>query len=280
MTTGGIVTRTNYPREKVVFRATDATPGRTLSVTPANSATQHLSYGRILLGPSVTSVSFDAAGDEVGLICFGGHAKVTVSGHAEPFEFGRHDALYVPRDSTVTVTTDSTVDIAEFRAPVEHHYPLQYVRAVDVEANPSLCFRTGGENTSRTLRILLGKNVEAGRLMAGVTVSDPGHWTSWPPHEHADLAEEMYVYYDMPKEAFAIQMVYNDAREPEHVEVVRSGDAMIMANGFHPNVSVPGHPVRFLWIMAAHREVDDRKFGVVNVHPDFSQVASGLDKGR
>ena len=104
------------------------------------------------------------------------------------------------------------MDIAEFRAPVENQYPLQYIQATEVEANPGLCFRAGAESTSRTLRILLGKNVQAGRLMAGVTKSDAGHWTSWPPHEHADLAEEMYVYYDMPKEAFAIQMVYNDAK--------------------------------------------------------------------
>jgi hypothetical protein len=32
--------------------------------------------------------------------------------------------------------------------------------------------------------------------------------------------------------------------------------------------------------MAANRETEDRKFGVVNVHPDFAQISSGLDKGR
>ena len=274
------MTRPDYPRNQVVFRATDAKPGRHLSVTPANSATTHLSYGRIMLGPDYPTVSFDAGGEEVGLVCFHGNARVTISGHAEPFAFARHDALYVPRGSTITVSTDTTVDIAEFRAPVDHQYPLQYINASDVEADPGLCFRAGGPTTSRTIRVLLGKNVQAGRLMAGVTRSDPGHWTSWPPHEHADLAEEMYVYYDMPKEAFAIQMVYNDAREPEHVEVVRSGDAMIMADGYHPNVSVPGHPISFLWIMAANRELEDRRFGVVNVHPDFANEPSGLDKGR
>ena len=84
----------------------------------------------------------------------------------------------------------------------------------------------------------------------------------------------------MPPEEFAIQLVYTDKREPEYVELVRDGDAVIMAEGFHPNVSVPGHPVSFLWIMAAHREVEDRRFGVVNVHPDFSGTSSGLDKGR
>lgn len=274
------MTSTPRTRDHVVFRGTNARRGRHLAVTPANSATSHLSYGRIVLGPDTPEVAFESGQDEVGLVCFSGTARVTVSGQPAAFDLGRHDALYVPRDASIRIATTGTVDIAEFRAPVERQYPLRHVRAADVEQDPGLCFKAGGPSTSRTLRILLGKNVEAGRLMAGVTSSEPGHWTSWPPHEHADLAEEMYVYYDMPPEAFAIQLVYSDKQEPEFVEVVRDGDAVIMAEGYHPNVSVPGHPVNFLWIMAAHRETTDRKFGVVNVHPDFAQTSSGLDKGR
>jgi len=52
---------------------------------------------------------------------------------------------------------------------------------------------------------------------------------------------------------------------------VRDGDAVLMPSGFHPNVSVPGHRISFLWAMAAHREVEDREFGVVNVQPEFQQ---------
>jgi hypothetical protein len=32
--------------------------------------------------------------------------------------------------------------------------------------------------------------------------------------------------------------------------------------------------------MAAHREVEDRQFGVVNVQPEFAGAASGLERGR
>jgi hypothetical protein len=32
--------------------------------------------------------------------------------------------------------------------------------------------------------------------------------------------------------------------------------------------------------MAAHREGDDRQFGVVNVQPDFNQGRSGLEAGQ
>jgi len=275
------VTTTEKPdlaRSHVVFRRTNAHKGRLISVTPANSATRHLSYGRIILDREVPSVAFETGGEEVGLVCFRGTATVSVAGQV--FTMGRYDSIYMPRDEQVSVVTDAEADLAELRAPVEQRYPLQFVPYADVVANPGLHFKTGGPGSSRTLNMLLAKNVQAGRLMAGVTWSEPGNWTSWPPHEHADLAEELYVYYDMPPEAFGIQMVYTDKMEPERIEMVRDGDVVIMPKGFHPNVSIPGYPISFLWVMAADREVEDRKFGVVNVHPDFAQAPSGLDKGR
>jgi 5-deoxy-glucuronate isomerase len=53
-----------------------------------------------------------------------------------------------------------------------------------------------------------------------------------------------------------------------------------MPGGFHPNVSVPGYRLSFLWAMAAHREKEDRQFGVVNVQRGFNQGGSGLEAGR
>ena len=62
--------------------------------------------------------------------------------------------------------------------------------------------------------------------------------------------------------------------------VVRDGDAVLMPAGYHLNVSVPGHRIGFLWAMAAHCEVEDRQFGVVNVQPEFQQGGSGLEAAR
>ena len=116
--------------------------------------------------------------------------------------------------------------------------------------------------------------------MAGVTFSEPGNWTSWPPHEHAAMLEEAYLYIDMPAPSFGVQLVYTDAREPELATIVREGDVVLMPQGYHPNVAAPGGVINFLWMMAANREDDDRQYGVVNVHPDFAAMGSGLDKGR
>lgn len=264
--------------EKMIFRGTNRQSGRHLAVTPANSTMQHLCYGRIILNASKPSVSFDNGEHETGLICLSGKATVKTGGKA--IELGQFDAIYIPRDSSIEVSTSGSVDIAEFSSDVKGKYPLQVVRYAEVAKNPGLKFVTGGPGSTRDLNMLIAKNVEAGRLVAGFTYSDPGNWTSWPPHEHAKMLEELYVYFDMPEPAYGIQLVYNDTDYPELVTVVRDGDAVLMPSGYHPNVSVPGHRIAFLWAMAAHREVEDRQFGVVNVQPGFQSGGSGLEAGQ
>jgi 5-deoxy-glucuronate isomerase len=264
--------------EKLVFRKTNAHAGRQVSISPENSSMRHLAYGRILLNSAKSTESFSTGNRETGLICLSGQAVVTVD--QKDVEMGQHDAIYIPRDCSVTVATKTAVDFAEFSADVDHRYPLQVVRAAELAKDPGLKFSTGGPGCTRHLNMLLAKNIQAGRLIAGFTQADPGNWTSWPPHEHAAMLEEMYVYFDMPDPAYGIQLVYNDTEYPELVTVVRDGDAVLMPSGYHPNVSVPGHRICFLWAMAAHKEVSDRQFGVVNVQPGFNQGSSGLEAGR
>jgi len=264
--------------EKMVFRKTNAHAGRHVSITPGNSSMRHLAYGRILLNSSKSVESFSTGNRETGLICLSGRASVAVD--QKDIEIAPYDAIYVPRDSSVTITTKTGVDIAEFSADVDNRYPLQVVRSADIAKDAGLKFTTGGPGCTRHLQMLLAKNIEAGRLIAGITQADPGNWTSWPPHEHAAMLEEVYVYFDMPEPAYGIQLVYNNTEYPELVTVVRDGDAVLIPSGYHPNVSVPGHGICFLWAMAAHREVAGRQFGVVNVQPGFNQGSSGLEAGR
>jgi len=242
-------------------------------------AVKHLHYGRIVLGPGEPSISAEASGLETGLVALAGEAIVSMDG-AE-YRLRPYDSLYIPRDTAFDVGPETGgCDLAEMAAPVERRYPVQGVSFAAVQRDPGLHFETGSDGARRTLNILLGKNVVAGRLMAGVTFSQPGNWTSWPPHEHAVLAEEAYLFIDMPRPAFGIQLVYVDDVSPELATIVRDGDVVVMPQGYHPNVAAPGHPINFLWMMAAEREQDDRLFGVVNVHPDFISSGSGLDRGR
>ena len=72
----------------------------------------------------------------------------------------------------------------------------------------------------------------------------------------------------------------NVPANPELVTVVHDGDVVLMPQGYHPNVSAPGSSINFLWMMAAIREGDDRRFGVVNVQPEYAQGGSGLEASR
>jgi len=264
--------------KQLVFTKTASHRGRKLAATPRNSVLRHLCYGRIILDPTTPRVAFKTGKRETGFICMKGACRVAVGG--VPYELDTHDGMYIPRGSTVEVTTQSAVDLVEVAADVKGDYPLQVVRYADVKQDPTLKFTTGGPSSTRHLNIVLGKNLKAGRIVAGFTTSEPGHWTSWPPHEHGKLLEEAYAYYDMPAPAFGIQLVYDNPQRPELVQVVRDGDLVLMPSGYHPNVSAPGHTISFIWMMAAHREVEDRVFGVVNVQPGFDQAGSGLEASR
>jgi len=296
-----------------VVRDTGSRRGRHVSVTPATTAARHLHFGRIVLDSSDPMLTFSTEDRETALIClkgtplirpFGppsprkqgeGHSMDVIEslspreagrGWREapgegPYELAQYDALYIPRDTQVTIQPGPTgCDLAELAAPVENRYPTQLVRFEDVQKNPALHFHTGGPSAERDLNVLIGKNVDAGRIMAGVTFSKPGNWTSWPPHEHARMLEEAYLYIDMPDPGWGLQLVYNDPREPELVAVVREGDVVLMPQGYHPNVSAPGGTINFLWMMAAIREGEDRQFGVVNVQPAYAAGGSGLEASR
>jgi 5-deoxy-glucuronate isomerase len=251
--------------------------GRRTAVAPGQTASRYLHYGRITLEAGDAAEEFASNDHETGLICLRGNATVTANG--ESFQLGQYDAVYIPRESTITVEANGEggCDLAEVSAPVAKRYPLKFVSYKEVRQNPKLHLIAGNPPAERDLNVLIGANVEAGRIMAGVTFSTPGNWTSWPPHEHSKLLEEAYLFIDMPAPSFGVQFVYTDPAQPELVQVVREGDCVLMPQGYHPNVAAPGGQINFLWMMAAIREGEDRLYGVVNVQPEYAAGGSGLE---
>ena len=249
--------------------------GRRTAVAPGSTAARYLHYGRITLAAGDAPITFSSEDHEVGLICLNGKATITTEG--ETFDLDRYDAVYVPRDSDIEVNAPEGCDLAEVSAPVAKRYPLKFVSYKEVRQNPKLHLIAGKPPAERDLNVLIGANVEAGRIMAGVTFSTPGNWTSWPPHEHSKLLEEAYLFIDMPSPSFGVQFVYTDPKQPELVQVVREGDCVLMPQGYHPNVAAPGGQINFLWMMAAIKEGEDRLYGVVNVQPEYAAGGSGLE---
>ncbi len=267
----------NITPESCFVPATHRGRGRRAAVSPGVTAARFLHYERIGLNSGDPALSFRNDDHETGLICLNGKAKISTDG--KTFELSQYDAVYVPRDSTIEVASngDEGCDLAEVSAPVSQRYPIKFVSYADVRLNPKLHLIAGKPPAERDLNVLIGANVDAGRIMAGVTFSRPGNWTSWPPHEHSRMLEEAYLFIDMPSPSFGVQFVYTDPEAPELVQVVREGDCVLMPQGYHPNVAAPGGQINFLWMMAAIKEGEDRQYGVVNVQPEYAAGGSGLE---
>jgi 5-deoxy-glucuronate isomerase len=270
-------TQIEITKETCYVPATHAGRGRRTAVAPGQTAARYLHYGRITLDAGDDALAFENGTHETGLVCLNGAAEISTGG--ETFTLSRYDALYVPRDSRIEVRPAGAAgcDLAELSAPVEGSYPLQFVSFAEVRENPKLHIIAGAPPAERDMNVLIGSNVKAGRIMTGVTFSRPGNWTSWPPHEHSRMLEEAYLYIDMPAPSFGVQFVYTNPEDPELVQVVREGDVVLMPKGYHPNVAAPGGQINFMWMMAAMREGEDRKYGVVNVQPEYAAGGSGLE---
>jgi 5-deoxy-glucuronate isomerase len=104
----------------------------------------------------------------------------------------------------------------------------------------------------REVFMTVNQEVPASRLINGFTWGADGMWTSWPPHQHGADLEEVYCYFDLQPPRFALHLSSRTAGEVEAVHPVRSGDFVVVPEGYHPTVSVPGSRSSYYWIMAAH----------------------------
>jgi 5-deoxy-glucuronate isomerase len=242
--------------------------GRKRVIHQYNCGLEYLRYGRIVLGQDGGRVEVESQDEELGFVCLGGTGAIRVDGQA--YSLGKYDALYLPRDNRCTVLSETSFDLAEMGAPSSKTYPVQFVRFDDVLKNPKLVRKAGFEPYARTLHTLIGEdNVQAARLLAGVTFSKDGNWTSWPPHDHHKEKEEIYLYIDMPAPNFSLHLNYTDGKDMEMVVPVWEGDAVAIRKGYHYNVATPGTATGFLWMMAAVREEKDRVFTQVTVQSEF-----------
>ena len=106
------------------------------------------------------------------------------------------------------------------------------------------------------------------RLICGITEGEPGQWTSWPPHQHSNDLEEIYCYFDIPHPKFALHLSSRKAGEVEEVYPVSSGDFVIVPEGYHPTVGMPGVKSCYFWIMAAFSE-KSRRYDLAVNDPNF-----------
>jgi 5-deoxy-glucuronate isomerase len=251
-----------------LIRNTSKNHGRTVVVTPENSDFRFLSMARIVLGAGDPPVTARNEGAETTLLVLGGSGRITVG--EESFSVGKFDGVYVGRGQEFTVEADGTIDIVEGSAQTDVAAPTRHVRHDEIAQNADLHLNVGAAPAQREIYKVVAENVDGGKLLTGVTLSEPGNWTSWPPHEHAATQEELYLFFDMPAPGFATQYLYDELLDPAAAQIVYNDDAVVIARGYHPNVAPPGFRVNFAWLLCSLEDRTWRKVGGVNVQPEFA----------
>ncbi|MBO8131035.1 MAG: 5-deoxy-glucuronate isomerase [Candidatus Marinimicrobia bacterium] len=240
--------------KKILFKNTAEKKGRNVFQTPENSYLKYLSCARIILDNEVPKVEVETKKNEFGLIVINGEGVANIEG--KTFNLKKFDALYLPPGTKYVLETETNLDVAECQSPAEKGDSVKFIPFDEIKNDPNFAVDAGDATYKRKVYKMIDVNVNAERLLAGVTIGEPGNWTSWTPHEHTESKEEVYLYIDMPAPAYGVQLVYDD--EVDLAYRVQQDDAVAIHRGFHPNVGIPGCGIKFVWLMAAKRAIDDR----------------------
>lgn len=189
---------------------------------------------------------------EMNAACVAGGGSVKTS--AFDTAFVKLDSFYITKDTEVVIHADEDV-IFYIGAAIDEGYGSSYFRKFDLSLPIGEVHQIHGKGVGeREVFMTVNPEAPASRLLAGLTWSRNGTWTSWPPHQHENDLEEAYCYFDMPKPSFGMHLSYIDAGDVDNVVVhtVSSGTMILAPRGYHPTVASPGSINAYFWVLAAH----------------------------
>jgi len=239
-------------------------------ISPEEMGLEYTSVQRMELTASLTlntNLTLDTKDEEICLVVMGGEVD---------FQYGRFtgtaifkDMIYIPWKESITLIPKTRTVLMRFGAPSHIDTQFAHLKFSDVDQDPKKhkVFGKVENNCQRDVWNFIDDDFKASRLMVGLCEGNIGGWTSWPPHEHADKREEVYVYFNMGK-AFGIQCVYKDMEHPLIVAIVKDGDLISIPRGYHPNVGCPGGKISFIYCMVA-KKPGDRKFMDLHIQKIF-----------
>lgn len=189
---------------------------------------------------------------EMNCVLLKGLAEITSSEFKE--KMVKLDSFYIPGGMTVTIKALEEC-IFYIGGAVCEGYGKAFFRKFDQNLPLGEIHQIHGQGAGqREVFFTLNPEVEASRLLCGLTWGGNGAWTSWPPHQHEKDLEEAYCYFDMDAPKFGFHISYLKSGEVENLtaHVVRSGSMVLAPVGYHPTVAAPGTQNTYFWVLAAH----------------------------
>lgn len=184
------------------------------------------------------------------------------------FLLSGRDSFYLPANLNVVIQAQKPTVIFLGGAPCEGKGQF-FTRKYDLSLPLGNIHQVHGKPPyQREVFMTISQEDAGSRLICGITEGEPGQWTSWPPHQHSIDLEEIYCYFDIPKPKFALHLSSRIPGEIEEVYPVSSGDFVIVPEGYHPTVGMPGVKSCYFWIMAAFSE-KSRRYDLAVNDPNF-----------
>lgn len=242
-------------------------PGLHTVISPANSPLRRTWVFRLNL----------AAGDEytlgspeleLNLGIVAGRVRVELAGASHTL--GRKDSFYLAGGDSARIEALEGPVMAYVGGARYAGVGSSFVRRFDPQLPLGTVRQVHGQAPyRRDVFMTLDQQTPASAMINGFTFGDAGAWTSWPPHEHSAHLEEVYCYFDLDEPSFALHLSSRRSGTVEFVHPVHTGDCVIVPEGYHPTVGMPGCASSYFWIMAAHRP-SSRRYDLAINDPAFT----------
>jgi len=255
---------------------------------PATAGWRYLSFAVLELAAGDVR-SFGQADHETAVVVLaGGGARVRhkrtsfeLVGRASPFE-ALPTALYLPAElfgdrqptiEAVPSVAGSPVTLAVASAPSSARSATA-TRPILIEPSDVRIEVRGAGNATRQINHIIAPDFPADRLEVVEVLTPSGNWSSWPPHKHdvddmprEAVLEEVYTYRFRRPDAWGLQRLYRADRSRDFAWEVRSGDVVIVTDGYHPFVAAHGDDAYYLNALAG-----DRRTMACSYDPDLDWV--------
>ena len=240
-------------------------PGARESVTvdPSLAGWRYLSFRALRLGAGEELEL--APGLEHGIVVIEGGAaavdcagrRLVLEGRPNPFDVAP-SACYVPAGRGASVSGAGALvavgsALPSGRAGAAHSPVLIERNDVRVEVR-------GAGNATRQINHIIEPSFPADRLLMVEVLTPSGNWSSWPPHKHdiddmphEAVLEETYYYRFRRPAAWAVQRLYRGDRSRDYLWEVRSGEVVMVTDGYHPFVAAHGDDAYYLNALAGDR---------------------------
>lgn len=230
------------------------TMGETTVVTPQRAGWHYLSF-RVIVLAAGEQYTLHTGGEEIALVPLQGAGILAVDGATYALQrsgvfVGPPSLLYAPPGKTIIVTAERGFEFAVGGAPATGKYGVRLIRPEEIK-----CELRGGGAALRQVNHILAPPLPAERLILFEVYVPGGSWSGWPPHCHdgsggSPYLEETYYYRIDPVDGFAIHRNYRLDADFDELLPVRSGDLVLVTQGYHPVAAAPGCNVYFLNYLA------------------------------